>query len=179
MESIDWLCLTKITSKCVSVSNDKPDILPIETSNFKLFFNDVGLFLALFNNFSNYLQFKNIDSKIIGFLKENFAANCIIREHQKLNYFLKQRKIKFEKNGDGTYRKVSYTIGSEIDFFLWKNSKLIPIEIKSSNNKATSLNMWSEKYHNNICYKVGNININKTNEITTAPLWLLQKIIHE
>jgi hypothetical protein len=54
---------------------------------------------------------------------------------------------------------------------------LIPIEVKSSNNKAKSLTMWSERNKNHICYKIGNININRTSEINTAPIWLLQKIL--
>jgi predicted AAA+ superfamily ATPase len=111
------LCLTKIISKCVSITNDNPDSIPVETKNFKLFFNDTGLFLALFNNYQYYLGLKHIDSKVIGFIKENYAANCLVRDNQKLYYFLKQRRIKFENTGAGLYKKISYVVGSDIDFF--------------------------------------------------------------
>jgi hypothetical protein len=53
---------------------------------------------------------------------------------------------------------------------------LFPIEIKASNNKAKSLKIWSEKYPDSRCFKLGNINLSKNCNIETIPLWLFAKI---
>jgi hypothetical protein len=76
------------------------------------------LFLRIFNDFNYYTNNLTVASDIKGSIYENYGANLLIRKDLKLNYFFKQRKIKFEKIDDDIYKKVSFTIGTEIDFFV-------------------------------------------------------------
>ena len=113
-----------------------------DSSYFKLYFNDVGLFTSIVYS-SNLSESRDIYQRLIldtidvylGMLYENYAAQCLITNGHDPYYY--------SWNADNrTY---------EIDFLTYKKGHIIPFEIKSGNKITTkSLDLFKEKYSHSI-----------------------------
>jgi len=73
------------------------------------------------------------------------------------------------------------TSRSEIDFIIEVDSKIIPVEVKSSTNlKAKSLKIYIEKFKPDVALRTSTADYKKTNNLYDIPLYLLemmQKIV--
>ncbi len=127
--SLDWL----IASKLVIVAHNVtlPEI-PLEgfkdSETFKIYLSDVGIL-------RNILKIKMIDilndnlSLYKGVITENYVANQLTTNGYNLYYW---------KNNNE----------SEIDFLLYNDDGIIPIEVKAADNtKSKSLKIYMEKYN--------------------------------
>ncbi len=125
---LDWL----IASNMVITANNVtlPEI-PLEgfkdPETFKIYLSDVGIL-------RNILKIKMIDilndniSLYKGVITENYVANQLITNGYNLYYW---------KNNNE----------SEIDFLLYNNDGIIPVEVKAADNtKSKSLKIYMEKY---------------------------------
>lgn len=112
---------------------------------FKLFLGDTGLFitLAFWDNVkaSNLLYQKILSDKLsadLGMVYENAVAQCLRAKGHTLYYYT----FKADPEGKNNY---------EIDFLITDDTKLQPIEVKSSGYLAhKSLDKFIESYHSRI-----------------------------
>ena len=156
--SIEWLVRADIVRICNNVTNicyDLDDYIKID--NFRLYTSDLSLLIAM-KDFA--LKGQIVENTIIGNSKggiyECAIADILIK---------KGLNIRFYKN-ESTKK--------EIDFLIQQNGKVLPIEIKSSNGKGTSLNQLMEKKPEiPVAYKFidGNVGVSDK-RIVSMPLYM-------
>lgn len=119
-----------------------------KTNEFKLYLSDIGLFTTMLFNDKKLIS-ENIYSKLLsdkletnlGYLYENVVAQIINANNRELYYHIWK-----DKNKTHYY---------EIDFLLTDGSKIVPIEVKSSNhNNHKSIDEFSKKYSSCISKKI-------------------------
>ncbi len=152
---LDWLEASHLvqTSFCVS----KPDI-PLkgfaDFSTFKLFISDVGILNFL-------LEIRAVDiiedrlSLLKGAITENYVANALTCNEHTLFYW----------QSEGI---------AEIDFLLYTDDGIIPLEVKSNaNTQSKSLNVYIEKYKPKYSIRVSskNFGYDKVKKIKSVPLY--------
>lgn len=106
---------------------------------FKLYLSDVGILSNLLNiNYNdiildNLLQYK-------GIIAENYVANQLFANNYNLMYWI---------SGNS----------AEIDFIIYNNDGIIPIEVKGGNNAMSkSLSIFVKKYNPKYGYKISSKN---------------------
>lgn len=153
--AIEWLTLSGIVSQVYKVEQVKK---PLENYRdidaFKIYVSDLGLLCA----------------------KKNLAANDVLYMVEELdefkggmaeNYVNTQLTI----NGYTTYYWESPR-GAEIDFVIQRDSRLIPIEVKSADNtKAKSLKVYMETYKPDYAIKLSGRNFGFEDGKKTVPLY--------
>lgn len=119
--------------------------LSIDINRFKLFTADTGIFTSLAfvaesNNGDDIYKrlLSDKSSANLGYLFENMVAQILSTSNQELYFYTEYNKES----------KHSY----EVDFILADNNKIIPIEVKSSNNSSShkSLDTFIQKFSNRI-----------------------------
>jgi hypothetical protein len=158
--AVDWLNNSNIVNKIFNVT--KPDF-PLnaytDLSSFKLYMLDVGL-----------LRRKaNLDSKIViegnklfeefkGALTENFILNMLLFKYdEKPNYY--------------TFNRY------EIDFIIQDKNEIIPIEVKSSENRNNvSLTRFNEENENKISVRFSTRNLDKSGKVLNIPIFMVEYI---
>ena len=153
--AIDFL----ISSNLVNISYQvtTPEI-PLEgfanRNTFKLFISDIGIL-------NNMLNIKPIDimmdnlSLFKGSITENYVANELIFNNYLLYYW--------QSNGI-----------AEVDFLLYTNDGIIPIEVKASDNtQSKSLKIYMEKYNPKYSIRISskNFGFNNDTKIKSIPLY--------
>lgn len=116
-----------------------------DVSYFKLYLGDTGLFVTLsfWDNDadSNYLYNKLLSDKLsadLGTVYENIVAQCLRAKGHSLYYYV----FKADAEGKNNY---------EIDFLISQDTKIIPIEVKSSGYTAhKSLDEFRKKFSSRI-----------------------------
>ena len=118
-----------------------------DTSSFKLYFNDVGLFTTLIYlntiNDSQDIYQRLIFDKLktnLGMLFENVSAQTLVANSFKPFYY---SWLDYDEK-----KKKSY----EIDFLIYKNGKTIPFEVKSKN---VSLKGSLEEFRKKFVKRIG------------------------
>ena len=152
---LDWLLANNLVIKSTAVS--KPAIpLKLYTCNdiFKIYLNDVGLL-------NNLLEVKYADiimdnlGELKGIITENYVANQLLSNENTLYYWLSM----------GT---------AEIDFVVYNNDGIIPIEVKSGDNtQSKSLKVYINKYKPKYAIRVStkNFGFDTKNKIKSIPLY--------
>ncbi len=119
-----------------------------DLNNYKLYLSDIGLFVTMLfadkelvgDNVYTKLLSDKLDANL-GYLYENVVAQAITASGRKLFYH-------FWKDQGKTH---SY----EIDFLLTDGTKIIPIEVKSSNiNNHKSINEFANKFSAKISRRI-------------------------
>lgn len=176
----EQLLFDLIDSKTVLICNNvrDPSIafnLTKDFDTYKLYYADIGLFITqIFNNQS--LISENIYSKLLsdklaanmGYIYENVAAQLIKSSGMELFYH--------------TWREENQTHPYEIDFLVSDKTKIIPIEIKSSNkNNHKSINEFSKKYSSRISRSVlfSQNDISHEKALSLMPIYLLENFIKD
>ncbi len=164
--ALSWLCDCGLIYKVNKIT--KPG-LPIAAHEdfdaFKLFMLDVGLLGALTN-----LDVKTLleENKIFEEFKGAIAEQYVLQQFKTI----KDLPVFYWSNE---------TSRSEIDFIIEVDSKIIPVEVKSSTNlKAKSLKIYIEKFKPDVALRTSTADYKKTNNLYDIPLYLLemmQKIV--
>lgn len=167
--SIEWIVDSGIVTPCYAVSNlELPLAANVDYSRFKLYLSDTGILLSLLDSQtrSDVRTGKNLGI-FKGGLYENIAAEALAKIGYPLYYFKKE---------DSTL---------EEEFLVRSGVDIVPIEIKSNDGRAKSLNtlVTSDEYQN-IRYgiKFADKNIGHANNIYTFPyfcLFLLEKFLEK
>lgn len=153
--AIEWLTLSGIVSQVYKVEQVKK---PLENYRdidaFKIYVLDLGLLCA----------------------KKNLAANDVLYMVEELDDFkggMAENYVNTQLiiNGYTTYYWESPR-GAEIDFVIQRDSRLIPIEVKSADNtKAKSLKVYMETYKPDYAIKLSGRNFSFEDGKKTVPLY--------
>lgn len=151
--ALDWL----LSSTMIHKSNilNKVEIPPlgfIINDHFKLYLSDVGILINMLQiNYSdiildNLLQYK-------GIIAENYVATQLIVANIPLIYW---------ESGNQ----------AEVDFILYNDDGLIPIEVKASDNTTSrSLNIYMKRYNPAYAIRISSKNFGFANGIKSVPLY--------
>ena len=157
LSSLDWLLASNMVtlSSLVSV----PEI-PLKgfmkEDTFKLYINDVGILNQLLEIKKSDIWLDNL-SLYKGVITENYVANQL----KSLGYSL----YYWQSNGI-----------AEIDFLLYTEDEIIPLEVKASDNvQSKSLNVYIEKYKPEYSIRMSSKNFGYDNEkkIKSIPLYAI------
>ena len=132
----------KVNDPSISLNQTK------DIDNFKLYLSDIGLFTTmLFNDklsTNDNIYIKLLSDKLdvnLGYLYENMVAQIIASCDRQLFYYV--------------FKNDQTTRNYEIDFLTTDKNKLVPIEVKSSENKNhKSINEFSRKYSSRISRRI-------------------------
>ena len=155
ISSILWLKDANLVN--ISYKVLTPEI-PLEgfkdINTFKLFVSDIGLLNSILG--IKWIDILNDNLSLYkGAITENYVASELIKNDYKLYYWESVGK-------------------AEIDFLLYTNDGIIPLEVKASDNtKSKSLNVYIEKYKPKYAYRIStkNFGYNKETKIKSIPLY--------
>lgn len=156
--AIEWLLLSGLLLKSSRVEMPQTPLAAYQNNNiFKLFLSDVGLLCNLAK-----LQFGEIllDSNIMykGILTENYIAQTFRCKGYDLHYW--------EAKGL-----------AEIDFLLNLEGRIIPVEVKASDNTSSKcLSSYVEKYKPEYSIRLSTKNFGYTKAIKSIPLYCAHNI---
>ena len=151
--AIDWLKSSEMILQCFMVNKIEPPLKVYEQNDyFKLYLNDVGLLTSLLDiNFSDILLDNNFMFK--GAIAENYIAQTLVANGLPLHYWKSQNT-------------------AEIDFLLYNEDGIIPIEVKAKDNtKSKSMKIYIEKYNPKYSIRISSKNFGFNNNIKSIPLY--------
>ena len=138
-----------------------------DTSRYKMFLSDTGLFVTLAfwdkNYTENIIYDKLLSDKLeanLGYVYENLVAQMLASAGNSLFYYT------FPKDEKHNY---------EVDFLLSRGNKICPIEVKSSGYRThASLDAFCQKYSSRIGsrYLVYTKDLRKNGETTLVPVYM-------
>lgn len=151
--SIDWLVASRMI--LINYKAKKMEIplkVYIDDEMFKLYLSDVGILTNI-----SEIKYPDImlDRKFMykGAITENYIAQELSIDNKSLYYWT------FGRN-------------AEIDFILYNNDGIIPVEVKSGDNvKSTSLNTYIREIKPKYAIKVSTKNFGEANGIKSIPLY--------
>ncbi|MEI3356701.1 MAG: DUF4143 domain-containing protein [Clostridia bacterium] len=151
--ALQWLISSTMIYKCNLLKTIQiPPKAYADEEYFKLYISDVGLLTSLLE-----IQYNDIllDNKFLykGNIAENYVAEQLVRNGVSLYYW--------KSNSD-----------AEIDFILYNEDGLIPIEVKASDNiTSKSLNSYIKKYNPKYSIRISSKNFGFENNIKSVPLY--------
>lgn len=156
--SIQWLLSADLISLCRNVSDIRYDLDDYSRSDmFRAYTTDLSLLMAMKDSgLKQHIIENTVSANTKGGLYECLIADFLIKKNLSSFYY----------RNDSTKK--------EIDFIIQKDGQVVPIEVKSSNSKATSLK-WlvnnNDEIH--VAYKFIDGNIGISDEgILTMPLYM-------
>lgn len=150
---IEWL----VSSGMILNSNKiKKAEIPLKVyqdeDNFKLYLSDVGLLVAMSEIKYNDIVLDNAFS-FKGAITENYIAQEFISNDISLYYW-------------------TYGRNAEVDFIIYNNDGIIPVEVKSGDNvKSTSLNFYINENKPKYSIRLSTKNFGFENNIKSIPLY--------
>ena len=155
--SLQWIEDAGIISRCYNLSitelpldgNAEPDI-------FKVYMRDIGLFVAMLEDGT---QFDILQGNLFGYkgaIFEGLIADIFSKMGRKLYYFHKDS-------------------GLEVDFVLRYRGECTLVEVKAVSGNAKSAKTilrHPEKYHVNHLIKLGDYNVGRSEQMLTLPLYM-------
>lgn len=151
--AMQWLISSTMIYKCNLLKNIQiPPKAYADEEYFKLYLSDVGLLTSLLE-----IQYNDIllDNSFLykGNIAENYVATQLVRNGLSLYYW--------KSNSD-----------AEIDFILYNEDGLIPIEVKASDNiTSKSLNSYMKQYNPKYAIRISSKNFGFENNIKSVPLY--------
>lgn len=155
--SLQWIEDAGIISRCYNLSITE---LPLdgnaEEDVFKVYMRDMGLFVSMLEDGT---QFDILSGNLFGYkgaIFENLIADIFAKMGRKLYYFHKDS-------------------GLEVDFVIRYKGECTQVEVKavSGNVKSTKTILnHPEKYHVFSAIKLGDHNVGRTGQILTLPLYM-------
>lgn len=151
--SMQWLISSTMIYKCNLLKSIQiPPKAYADEEYFKLYISDVGLLTSLLE-----IQYNDIllDNSFLykGNIAENYVAQTLVRNGVSLYYW--------KSNSD-----------AEIDFILYNQDGLIPIEVKASDNTTSkSLNSYIKQNNPKYSIRISSKNFGFHNGIKSIPLY--------
>lgn len=159
-DAVNWLNNANIVDKIFNVT--KPDF-PLnaytDLSSFKLYMLDVGLLRRKANLDSRIVIERNkLFEEFKGALTENFILNMLLFKYEdRPNYYV------FDRH--------------EMDFIIQERNEIIPIEVKSSENRNNaSLTRFNENNDNKISVRFSTRNLDMSGKILNVPIFMAEYI---
>ena len=155
--SLQWIEDAGIISRCYNLSITE---LPLDGNadkdTFKVYMRDMGLFVSMLEDGTQYdiLQGNLFGYK--GAIFENLIADIFSKMGRRLYYYHKDS-------------------GMEVDFVIRYKGECVPVEVKamSGNVKSTKTILHHpEKYHVYHAIKLGDSNVGRNGQILTLPLYM-------
>lgn len=159
-QAIQWLQEAGLLYKTYHISAPK---IPLKAYTnfdfFKLYLVDVGLLGAMTNlSAKTLLQGNQLFQEFRGSYIENFAAQTLMQNNVALYYWTSEGR-------------------AELDFVFEHDGTVYPLEIKSgTTNKKKSLQIYRQKYHPGLAVKSSPMNLCKSNNLLSCPLYLLENL---
>jgi predicted AAA+ superfamily ATPase len=128
--AVEWLALSGIISRVYMV--EQP-VKPLENYRnidaFKIYVSDIGLLCAKKNIIAEDILYRSSElDDFKGGMTENYVCGQLIANGYPCYFWMSER-------------------GAEVDFIIQREGKVIPVEVKSSENtKAKSLNVYINTY---------------------------------
>lgn len=150
---IEWLVSSGMV--LVSYKIKKPEIplkVYIDEDSFKLYLSDVGLLTSISEiNYPDIMLERPFAFK--GAITENYIAQELIAKDTSLYYW-------------------TYGRNAEVDFILYNEDGIIPVEVKSGSNvKSTSLNIYMRENKPKYGIRISTKNFGFENNIKAVPLY--------
>lgn len=151
--SLEWLLSSNMIYKCnlLNSINIPPEAFKNEDV-FKIYMGDIGILNTMLKINTNEIY---LDKPFIykGDIAENYVANQLIFNNVALYYW-------------------ATASNSEIDFIIYNEDGIIPIEVKASDNtQSKSLNAYVKKYNPKYSIRVSGKNFGFENGIKSVPLY--------
>lgn len=151
--SLEWLLASSMIYKCnlLNSINIPPEAFKNEDI-FKIYMGDIGILNTMLKINTNEIY---LDKPFIykGDIAENYVANQLIFNNVALYYW-------------------ATASNSEIDFIIYNEDGIIPIEVKASDNtQSKSLNAYVKKYNPKYSIRVSGKNFGFENGIKSVPLY--------
>ena len=151
--ALDWLLSSTMVHKsCILSKVEIPPLGFIINDHFKLYLSDVGILINLLQIkykdiiFDELLQYK-------GIIAENYVATQLIVKGIPLIYWESGNK-------------------AEVDFLIYNDDGIIPIEVKANNNVGSqSLKVYMKRYNPKYAIRVSSKNFGFENNIKSVPLY--------
>lgn len=155
--SLQWIEDAGIISRCYNLQIPE---LPLdgnaEKDKFKVYMNDIGLFISMLEDGTQYDVLQGNLFGYKGAIFENLAADFFVKMGRKLYYYHKDS-------------------GLEVDFVIRYCGECMLVEVKaaSGNTKSTkTILKHPEKYHVGGAIKLGDYNVGRSGKILTLPLYM-------
>ena len=155
--SLQWVEDAGITVRCRNLSITE---LPLDGNalddQFKVYMADTGLFVSMLEDGT---QFDILNGNLFGYkgaIFENLMADIFSKMGRRLYYFRKDS-------------------GLELDFVIRYKGECVLVEVKANDGNAKSVKTvlkHPEKYHVNSAIKLADLNVGRTGEVLTLPLYL-------
>lgn len=155
--SLQWIEDAGIISRCYNLSITE---LPLdgnaEEDTFKVYMRDMGLFVSMLEDGTQYDILQGNLYGYKGAIFENLIADIFAKMGRKLYYYHKDS-------------------GLEVDFVIRYKGECTLVEVKAAtgNIKSTkTILKHPEKYHVKNAIKLGDYNVGRTENILTLPLYM-------
>ena len=154
--SIEWLRDANLVKLCYNVSTPEFPLAAYEKENFyKLYLSDIGLLVALYGfDMKKAIIDDTLGGNAKGGIYENLVADILVKSGHKLNYYCTD-------NGS-----------IEVEFLISDKSKIVPIEVKSSNGSTHSLNELLKRKDIPYGYKLISGNMGVNDKKIVMPLYM-------
>lgn len=157
--SIEWLLRADIVQLCKRVTDIRYDLADYAQENFfRVYTTDLSLLIAMKDfSFKQHIMENTLDGNSKGGIYECAVADILYKKGYPI-YFYKNESTK-----------------RELDFLIQSKGKVIPIEVKSGNTRAASLNAIMKKYTEiPMAYKLINGNMGETTDrCLSIPLYMI------
>lgn len=151
--ALNWLVSSSMVYKCTALNSIMVPPKAFENANFfKLYISDVGILTSLLGIKYNEIL---LDNPFIfkGVITENYVAQQLIINGLDLNYWIDKNR-------------------NEVDFILYNNDGIIPVEVKSTDNTTSrSLNSYIKTFRPNYAIRLSTKNFGFENNIKSIPLY--------
>ena len=153
IEPLNWLISSSMIYKSNLIKNIQIPLKGfIDENCFKLYLSDVGLLTSLLGVKYNDIILDNLEI-YKGIITENYVATQFVSNKNDLYYWSSSNK-------------------AEIDFLLYNDDGIIPVEVKANKNiKSKSLNMYIEKFKPKYSIRISNKNFGFENGIKSVTLY--------
>lgn len=151
--SLEWLISSNLVYKCCKLNsiNIPPEAYK-DNEYFKIYMSDSGILATQLKINTNEI-YLNKPFQYKGEITENYVANQLIFNNNNLYYW-------------------TTNSNSEVDFIIYNEDGIIPIEVKASDNtQSKSLNEYIKRYNPKYSIRLSTKNFGFENNIKCVPLY--------
>lgn len=151
--ALDWLLSSTMVHKCMLLNKvEIPPLGFVINDHFKLYLSDVGILLNLLQvKYNDVILDRLLQYK--GVIAENYVATQLLVSEHTLIYW---------ESGNQ----------AEIDFILYNDDGIIPVEVKADDNVSSkSLKIYMNRYNPKYAIRISTKNFGLKNNIKSVPLY--------